>query len=158
MGADTVCTGYSMTLSDSSSGGIWSISNGNAHIGPGVVAGIDPGQDTVFYTITNACGTPTTAEKTITIMPESYCTTGIPPTGAAQQSLSVFPNPAGNVITVVYNGGLHEIEITNILGQTMYTETITTTLHQRSIDITAMPAGIYFVKVNGNEVRKFVKE
>jgi len=57
-GIDSICVGSVTTLSDSGSGGIWSVSNSNATINSaGVVTGVSAGVDTVTYTVTNSCGT-----------------------------------------------------------------------------------------------------
>ncbi len=50
-GADTVCTGSSITLSNHISGGSWSSSNSRGSVSPsGVVTGVSPGFDTITYT------------------------------------------------------------------------------------------------------------
>ena len=57
-GISTVCIGSAITLIDTVPGGIWLSSNGNAGlIGPGIVTGITAGIDSIFYVLTNACGT-----------------------------------------------------------------------------------------------------
>jgi len=57
-GLTGVCTGQSITLTDDSTGGVWSVSNTGATISAsGVLTGVTAGSDTVQYTITNACGT-----------------------------------------------------------------------------------------------------
>ena len=56
-GPAAVCPGTSMTLTDTTVGGTWSISNGRATISStGIVTGVSPGDDTVTYRITNTCG------------------------------------------------------------------------------------------------------
>ena len=58
-GASTVCVGAHVTLSETASGGTWSMSNGNATISAGVVTGVAAGTDTVSYTVSNSCGSAT---------------------------------------------------------------------------------------------------
>ncbi|NDC42288.1 MAG: hypothetical protein EBZ77_12190, partial [Chitinophagia bacterium] len=56
----TAANTYTTTLGNATSGGTWTTSNTfNATVNPtsGVVYGLAPGTDTVFYTVTNACGT-----------------------------------------------------------------------------------------------------
>lgn len=62
---------------------------------------------------------------------------------------SVYPNPAGEKITVSVNG---PFRITNIFGQTVMTGG-----DSYSIDVSSLPAGIYFVSIDGI-TRKFVKQ
>jgi len=75
--------------------------------------------------------------------------------------LQIYPNPATTTITiqpnaVILSGTEGQIIITNLLGQTVHTQNYTTP--QIQIDVSTLPPGLYFVKVNGTEVRKFVKE
>jgi hypothetical protein len=42
------------------------------------------------------------------------------------------------------------------LGQTIYTHYYTSP--QVQIEVSTLPSGLYFVKINGSEVRRFVKE
>ena len=69
-GSPTVCETATTTYTDAASGGIWSSSvTGNATISTtGIVTGIVAGADTVFYTVTNSCGT-AIAIKPITVLP-----------------------------------------------------------------------------------------
>jgi hypothetical protein len=71
--------------------------------------------------------------------------------------LKVFPNPATTLLTVsLTNQPINQITIMNILGQTAYTNNYNSP--QVQIDISSLPTGLYFIKVNGSEMRKFVKE
>jgi len=67
-GATSVCTGVTITLSDTAASGVWSSSSptvaGISSIG--VVTGVSTGMDVILYTVTNLCGT-ATATKTITV-------------------------------------------------------------------------------------------
>ena len=57
-GGTNVCMGQMLTLSDATSGGVWS--NFNTAVSTistdGVVTGVASGIDTIWYTVTNACG------------------------------------------------------------------------------------------------------
>jgi autotransporter-associated beta strand protein len=59
----TICVGSAITLTDTTSGGIWSTVNGNATVAGGVVTGVTPGTDTVQYIVTNVCGTAKAIKK-----------------------------------------------------------------------------------------------
>lgn len=67
-GAGSVCAGSSITLSDTATGGSWSLSNTLATISGGVLTAIAPGTINVSYTVSNSCGT-LAAVKTVTINP-----------------------------------------------------------------------------------------
>ncbi|PQJ12532.1 hypothetical protein CJD36_001930 [Flavipsychrobacter stenotrophus] len=80
-GAATVCPGAYTTLSDSTSGGVWSSSaSGVAAVSViGVVSGVASGSATISYTVANACGSDT-ATLPITVL--SLPTVGIITGGA----------------------------------------------------------------------------
>ena len=61
-GGSAVCGGAHLTLSDTTSGGIWSTMNsGIATVGSatGIVSGVSAGTATIVYTVSAACGTAT---------------------------------------------------------------------------------------------------
>jgi len=84
------------------------------------------------------------------------------PTAIKQVSLNanditVYPNPATTQLTVQStNQPISKITITNLLGQTLYSLQYNSL--QVNVNIAALAPGMYFVKVNDGEVRKFVKE
>lgn len=68
-GASAVCEGATTSLSASVTGGSWSTSSGIASVSTGgIVTGISSGSDTVYYTVTNSCGS-ARALSVITINP-----------------------------------------------------------------------------------------
>ena len=68
-GISNVCVGSAITLTDTAPGGIWLSSNGTAMlVGPGIVSGISPGIDSIFYVVINSCGT-NEARKIIDVNP-----------------------------------------------------------------------------------------
>ena len=86
------------------------------------------------------------------------CIPGLVPTINNNEKLAVYPNPALNTLTVSFAGAINSIAISNIWGQAMYNQVCQTSPRQQDVDITALPPGIYFIKVNGTQVRKFVKQ
>jgi len=80
-------------------------------------------------------------------------------------TITLYPNPATTSVTIqtTYqlinqstNQPINQITITNLLGRTVHTQNYNT--DQIQIDVSSLPTGMYFVKMNGSEVRKFVKE
>jgi uncharacterized protein YjdB len=67
-GPGTVCSGSSITLADTASGGTWSVSNTHITIAGGVVTSISPGTVGVSYTVVNGCGT-NAASIILTVIP-----------------------------------------------------------------------------------------
>ena len=68
----------------------------------------------------------------------------------ADHGLSVFPNPASGRLTVSING---DYRIANVMGQLLMTGTV----NDGDIDVSGLPAGIYFLSING-VTQKFVKQ
>ena len=62
---------------------------------------------------------------------------------SASEGFSMYPNPADGMITIV--GGCGEYRIANVMGQILRTGLINSDLQQ--IDISRLPAGMYFVTV-----------
>jgi trimeric autotransporter adhesin len=58
LGASGICLGDSTMLADSTTGGVWSVSNSLLTVAGGMVVspGVNVGVDTVSYTVTNSCG------------------------------------------------------------------------------------------------------
>jgi hypothetical protein len=73
----------------------------------------------------------------------------------AQGPFIVYPNPANSVLHIA-GAYITSVTINDLYGQVVYRhECKSSEIH---IDITDLPAGVYFVKINGSEVRKFLKE
>ncbi len=73
-GAANVCLGFSITLSDTATGGTWSATNANATVAGGIVTGISAGVDTIVYSVTNSCGS---AAATYPVTIDALSDTGV---------------------------------------------------------------------------------
>jgi GEVED domain/Secretion system C-terminal sorting domain len=103
-GPDSVCAGSSVTLTDSVSGGVWTVTNTNATVVSGTVTGTVAGTDSVLYTVSNGCGTSTTYTiVTINPLPNAGSITGI-------DSLCVG---AATTLTASISGGSWSVSNTN---------------------------------------------
>ena len=216
VGLDSICVGSMIVLSDTASGGTWSADNTNASVAGAVVNGINPGVDTILYTVANSCGIDT-ASYVINIksiphpaLNNSPCCSvsgdylsyqwyeaelptliagatnssytcgmgawyvvvdsggcigrsdtvwvaeGVAKISSVGSTFIIYPNPATTQLTIQSTGQpINEITITNLLGQKVYTRNYGTEKVQ--VDVSGLPAGVYFIKINGTEVRKFVK-
>jgi hypothetical protein len=77
-------------------------------------------------------------------------------------SMNIYPNPAGSLVTIELNipqGGMTEVAITNMLGQTVKTQTIQGLTAQ--FEVSDLPAGCYMVNSVQNGVKltagRFIK-
>ena len=74
------------------------------------------------------------------------------------QLISLFPNPAIDQLTVrSANQPINEITIYNLFGQIIYRSSYIE-LTQVQVNVADLPTGVYLIKVNGSEMRKFVKQ
>ncbi len=154
-GTDTVCIGSSLTLTNSTSGGVWSCSNTNAIVSStGIVTGVATGWDTIRYAVTNTC----TATNVVSPVYVKSCSTTLVPSvnGISMLRLKIYPNPASSELTIIATNKINKVSINNLLGQTMYTHEYNTDKVQ--VDVADLPPGIYLIRINGTEIRKFVKQ
>jgi len=84
------------------------------------------------------------------------CPLGVPILSKGEK-LGVYPNPTATELTITCSDKLTSIAITNLLGQAVYSNHYNNS-PQAQVDVSNLPSGIYFVKVNGTDVREFVKE
>ena len=153
IGPPYLCIGPT-DLSDATPGGLWSTSNsGVATIdtGTGIVTGLSTGTVTITYAISAGCYVIATDSVKI-------CEAGVPAVPSNDNKVELFPNPASNTFTIVSSGQIFSVVISNPLGQLVYSSQFSVGTRQTKIDVSALPSGVYFVKVNGAEVRKLLKE
>jgi hypothetical protein len=87
---------------------------------------------------------------------------GLPPSTAVpivkkHNIVSLYPNPARTELTVLSAGlPVNSLVITNLLGQTVYSND--PNAKELHTNVESLQTGIYFVKVNGSEVTKLVKQ
>ena len=96
-GADSVCIGATVTLSETVAGGAWAISNTGATMAAGAVTGAAAGRDTVLYAVTNMCGT-TTATLPMYVKP-------LADAGTITGFVASFCAGSGTTLTDAASGG-----------------------------------------------------
>ena len=74
----------------------------------------------------------------------------------AANELSIYPNPASTELTIAASTNITSLVISSLTGQTVYQSR--PGAERLQINISGLPAGMYFIRVNDTEVRKFVKE
>ena len=71
------------------------------------------------------------------------------------RNVSVYPNPAENVVVFDDVKGVNSVELYNTVGELVYSQNFIGTASRVQIDISAVAAGAYFVKLNTAEKTVF---
>lgn len=78
------------------------------------------------------------------------------PNLAKMTGLHLYPNPAQNTLTIYADQPIKSIDISDPLGKIVYSHHYNT--ERVEVSLAQIPEGVYFVKINGINVGKFVKE
>ncbi len=148
-GTDSVCPGLTVTLTDAVTGGTWGSSNaGLASVSSaGVVTGVASGAATISYSFTNSCGT-ANATYPFTVLPIWSCPNAVASITVVPVQLLVSPNPNNGRFVVTINSPANEeapLQITNLLGQVIFTRIIKTNA-SNDLQLYVAP-GMYFASV-----------
>lgn len=143
-GTYSVCVGATTALSASLPGGIWaSLSTATATIdASGLVTGVAADTVSIGYIMPS---TGCYAIKIVTVdpcIPTAVTEIGTP-------SMNIFPNPASeNIVIDLPTAGM-EVEITDVLGKTVFSNK-SVAAKAAYCDISSFPAGNYVVKATGS--------
>lgn len=169
-GPDSVCFtyySYEIILTGSVMGGTWCSVNDYASVWNGMVWGIFPGIDTIYYVVTNKCGSDTASH--IVIVGDSILS--VKTLSSKINNITFYPNPATTQLTIQSTDQpINQLTITNLLGQTVRSLPAGQAglqfaggSKQLAVDISSLPSGVYFIKVNGSDLpaepgmMKFIK-
>ena len=90
----------------------------------------------------------------------SYSSLGIGKMAQTYMAISLSPNPATNELTIKSANEIEAVEVVNMMGQVVASQN--SKQKEVVLDIRSLPAGVYFVKVNGpdgyRDGGRFVKE
>ena len=142
-GKDSICIGATDTFSDELRGGVWSSSDTNiVSIGSstGIISGSNTGPAILTYDLSDISVT-----YTLTVY---SC--------KSEDANSLFPNPVNSELNLTSSNLISTVSIINLLGQTVFSQQYNGP--QVKVDVADLPTGMYLVKINGSEVKKFVKE
>ena len=84
---------------------------------------------------------------------------GAIPQHILDNSVLIYPNPVSTQLTIELTATFEQLEITNMLGQVIYTANVNDQLFTISVD--DYRSGIYFIRLSGKQgvaTKKFVKE
>ena len=70
--------------------------------------------------------------------------------------INLWPNPARDKLTITASNSITNVSITNLIGQILYTHEYND--QQVQVNVAELPMGVYIIRMNGSEVRKFVKK
>lgn len=158
-GIDSLNAGFTTTLSDTVSGGSWSSSNNSIATisNTGIVYGVSPGVDTMWYILPTPCG-PDSAYFVVKVLPSNLVNNIM----AGINNLTIAPNPARERFSITLfsaNDELVTITISNILGERLKEISgITNKQIDASLDV---PAGVYILNAkiaNGNYSSKIIMQ
>ena len=147
-----ICPGDTMALVDFTTGGVWSsLDTAIATVATtGVATGVSAGTDTIYYIHSNTCGADT-ASVQLYVLDHTSCNAGVHsiPTSSAT-ILSIAPNPSYGKFSVTVPGstGSGVLSITDVLGKTIETHQFLNGIISEPVDLSAMPGGTYFLKVD----------
>ena len=162
-GADSVCPGDTLIVTDSVAGGTWLSSDTTIATidNSGNIIGIAPGTATISYVLINDCGL-SAAVLSITVNSPSSCNTGVKPVVAAPAALTLEPNP--NNGSFVVKGSLGSpndevvtLELTDMLGQVVHTQVAHApagVLNARVLVGNALASGVYILSVHSVSVHQ----
>ncbi|MEY4935831.1 MAG: hypothetical protein RIS64_2190, partial [Bacteroidota bacterium] len=84
------------------------------------------------------------------------CVTGIEPIPVDDAKVRLFPNPTSQQLTIDYSESVKQLSIVNLLGQSLKTLEINAS-GRMDVDVSELPSGVYFLKINEKAMKKFVK-
>ncbi|MCW3122127.1 MAG: repeat containing protein [Flavipsychrobacter sp.] len=96
------------------------------------------------------------ANNRIRVVGSNCINLGVGELSSNKETISLHPNPVTTTLKITAPDKINEIVIVNYLGQTVYADEYNDAAIE--VNVEHLPAGVYFVKVNGLDVRKFVKE
>jgi len=108
---------------------------------------------------TDATGCKDTLYQTILVQNITQTITGFKEYGMDKLLISVYPNPAQNIVTISSAVDLEKITLLNALGQEVLV--LNKPEQKQEIGISHLPAGIYFIKAENRQglgLFKVVKE
>lgn len=70
--------------------------------------------------------------------------------------VTLLPNPVQNELTIFANEQITSIVISNSIGQNIYSKCPNS--NKAIVDVSTLPAGLYFIRINDLKVSKFVKQ
>jgi hypothetical protein len=142
-GDQTICTGSTTTLTDATSGGIWTSSDetvATVGITDGFLTGVTDGIVTITYTTFNVCGS-SDAYITVTVNTcGAKSANGVTST-EANDAVTLYPNPATSTLYVNAAQSVN-VSILSVDGRIVLEQK-----NAKSINVSNLASGVYMVKI-----------
>jgi uncharacterized protein YjdB len=155
-GVSSVCLDSTTTLSDVTTGGIWSSTTGMAAVSStGDVTGASVGIDTILYMVSNLCGTDS-AKKSMTIIDCSLLK--VLSTTNTSSAIQVYPNPNDGTFAINLLSDCDEnttVIVTNLVGEKI-NEITANTNNLVHLKLKVSP-GVYFISGTTSHRKYFAK-
>jgi len=87
--------------------------------------------------------------------PSACASEAVVPLSKTTPNYTLFPNPTDAILTVSASEKIVSVSLMNAMGQAILNDQYNAT--QVQVDVANFPAGVYLVRINGYEVRRFVK-
>ena len=152
IGNNYICLELAINLSDALTGGVWSSNNtavASIDSVSGKVFGVSTGSVIISYKLPTGCFI--TVSDTVI----SNCSLRVLRT-SNNNEIEIYPNPASTELTIYSFDKICSVEISNILGQIVYCSHCNS--DNLKVNIANFLPGMYLIRINGTEVRKFVKQ
>ena len=148
---------------DPQEGGTIFKSNGN-HYGDTVTLTVTPAENYVFQNWTEDGVIVSEEESFSIILTTSHYfiahLTYISNVGEnAEQTMSIYPNPANDKLFIESNGNISNVEIYNLTGAAVLKQECNS--DKVEMNVKALQSGVYFIKIttgNSTETRRFIRE
>jgi trimeric autotransporter adhesin len=153
LGADTLCVGATVNLSDAAAGGTWSSSNPSVATvnGAGLVTGVSAGNATISYSVNSPCG-PASATLLLTVKSLAACNVGVKPV-QDEQTWRIYPNPSDGHLTVEIPAvaGRTVITVEDVLGKKVMEKVADGGLNKIHIDLGNVSSGSYIMRITAGD-------
>ncbi|MEP7168437.1 MAG: choice-of-anchor tandem repeat GloVer-containing protein, partial [Bacteroidota bacterium] len=149
-------TNYSISAVSGATSYIWTAGGGNiqgSSNGTIITVQFGNGGYNVTVKASNGCGVSGTRTKTITVS----CREGELENNMEESKTELFPNPTSGITNIKSNESIKQIIATDLQGRVVVKTEFTDESFGQQIDLTSLPKGIYFVRVNDGQTQKIVK-
>lgn len=150
-GANNLCAGSSIILTDAVVGGVWSATNTAVSVSSGTVTGVVAGTTTISYTVTTL-GCSASATWVVAV---KDCDLGVPSKPAALDGvLSVYPNPVKDLIHIGGIGTAMTYRLLNMVGSVLQSGNLDSA--SNVVNVSNVVSGMYILEVSNADGQKTI--